>query len=200
MQQNITLKNDTIKNAPVSRGATSYLYQDIHKGNTMLLYTLHHRLMQPMLSISLLLILLQFQSLARADGVNWESLSPQQQETLAPMKDDWRELPPNRQERLRQGAERWNSLPPEQRNRLQDRMHRYDNMSREEKARIKERMREFKQLPPSEREALRDRWKNMPPDQKERMRERLHDVSPEDKDAFKQERRERKSKHQGRDR
>ena len=36
---------------------------------------------------------------AHAEGMTWEQLSPQQQETLAPVKDKWSTLPPERQER-----------------------------------------------------------------------------------------------------
>lgn len=167
-----TLLNTAIQKAPTLRGAMHYGYEGKNKGNTMQLHSVSHRRLKTFFSALLFAIFTQCYTLAHADGVDWESLSPQQQETLAPMRENWRELPPNRQERLRQGAERWNSLPPEQRNRLQDRMHRYDNLSPDEKGRIKERMREYRQLSPEERNELRERWRDVPPEQKERIRER----------------------------
>lgn len=164
---------------PPSKGMLKSIKMSHYKGNLMQCYVQHIKCMQSVFSLALLLMLMQFNQQAYADGVDWESLSPQQQEALAPMRDDWRELPPNRQERLRRGAERWNNLPLEQRNRLQERMHRYDDMRPEEKDRIRERMREFRQLPPEERSQLRERWRNMPPEQRERIRDRHNDAGSE---------------------
>ena len=45
-------------------------------------------------------------------GVSWESLSPQQQETLASVKDQWSTLPVERQQRLSNGAKKWATMDP----------------------------------------------------------------------------------------
>lgn len=173
----MTLQRIHHNKTPKLRGVQRNDKNSTHKGKNMQFYFEYSRCLQSVLSVTLLLALIQFHHQAHADGVDWESLSPQQQEALAPMRDDWRELPPNRQERLRRGAERWNSLPPEQRNRLQDKMHRYEEMSPDDKDRIRERMREYRKLPPEERNELRERWRNVPPEQKERIRERMDNRS-----------------------
>ena len=91
---------------------------------------------------------------APASAVPWESLSTQQQETLAPIKDKWNDLPAERQQRLSNGANKWVNMNPEQREHVQERLNRFKNLSPEDKAQVKENMRKFRELPPEKRKAL----------------------------------------------
>lgn len=150
-----------------------------------------------LLAFSLLIVTALLPNSAKAEGVAWESLTTQQQETLADVKDGWNDLPPHRQERLSNGADKWATMSPEQREQIKRKLNRYKNLPPEERARVKERMHQFKQLPPEEREALRERWQNMDPEKKAKFRERMEHRSPDER----QERREKfKQKRQKRDR
>ena len=43
-------------------------------------------------------------------GVEWQQLTPAQQNVLEPMREYWDKLPPGRQQALTRGAERWESM------------------------------------------------------------------------------------------
>jgi hypothetical protein len=148
-----------------------------------------------LLAFSLLIAAALLPSTVKAEGVAWESLTTQQQETLGDIKDGWNDLPPHRQERLSKGADKWATMSPEQRQQIKQKLNRYKNLPPEEKARVKERMHQFKQLPPEEREALRERWQNMDPDKKARFRERMEHRGPDERhegrEKFKQKRQKR---------
>lgn len=92
-----------------------------------------------LLALGLLMSAALLPSTAKAEGVAWESLSSQQQETLADIKDSWNDLPPHRQERLSKGADKWATMDPEQREQVKQKLNRYKNLSPEEKTRVKER-------------------------------------------------------------
>ena len=53
-----------------------------------------------------------------SQGIEWRSLSSEEQTLLSPFADKWATLPPGRQQRLRKGIKRWASMTPEQRARL----------------------------------------------------------------------------------
>lgn len=105
-----------------------------------------------------------FSNYVRAEGVTWDSLSLQQQQTLASFKDQWNTLPSQRQTRLSKGAEKWAAMDPKQRELMRTQLNRFKNLSPEDKALVKERIHLFKELPPEKRNALRKRWKNMSPE------------------------------------
>ena len=74
-----------------------------------------------LLVLSLSLASMLIPDSASAEGLSWESLSAQQQEMLASMKEGWNDLPPYRQERLSKGADKWATMSPEQREQTKDR-------------------------------------------------------------------------------
>ena len=103
-----------------------------------------------------------------ANGIGWQDLSNEQQETLAPLRDRWGDLPADRQERLSRGANKWREMDPQQRERARDNLQRYQQLSPDERAQAKERLREFKNRPPQEREQMREKWQERQHDRQER--------------------------------
>ncbi|MES2636855.1 MAG: DUF3106 domain-containing protein [Pseudomonadota bacterium] len=94
------------------------------------------------------------------NGIEWQDLSNEQQQTLAPLRGRWGELPAERQERLSKGANKWHEMDPQQRERARDNLQRYQQLSPNERAQAKERLREFKNRPPQEREQVREKWQD----------------------------------------
>lgn len=76
---------------------------------------------------------------AASEALPWDSLSPQEQQTLKRFHNRWEKLPPERQHRLQKGADRWSKLTPGQRRR------------------VRRKFRRWKKLPPEQRQAIRDR-------------------------------------------
>lgn len=102
------------------------------------------------------------------NGIGWQDLSNEQQETLAPLRDRWGDLPADRQERLSRGANKWREMDPQQRERARDNLQRYQQLSPDERAQAKERLREFKNRPPEEREQAREKWQGRQQDKQQR--------------------------------
>ena len=86
----------------------------------------------------------------------WEQLTPEQQQTLSPYRQQWDRLPPQQREDLARGAERWQDMTPEQRERAKRRIKQWQNLAPEDRERVRERYSEFKQMPPG-RTAARTR-------------------------------------------
>ncbi len=102
------------------------------------------------------------------NGIGWQDLSNEQQETLAPLRDRWGNLPADRQERLSRGANKWREMDSQQRERARDNIQRYQQLSPDERAQAKDRLREFKNRPPLEREQAREKWQERQQDRQER--------------------------------
>src|SRR6185295_694169 len=75
---------------------------------------------------------------ARADdGVPWQQLSPEQQQTLQQFKEQWDQLPADRQRQLVEGAERWKSLSPVEREQTKERLQRWQSLEPEDRERMR---------------------------------------------------------------
>jgi hypothetical protein len=67
----------------------------------------------------------------------WAALTPQEQQFLAPVRDQWQQLPPQQQQRLRRTAARWQNMPPEQQQRVHQRLVRFADSRRSSSCRPK---------------------------------------------------------------
>ena len=130
---------------------------------------------------------------AARPGVEWSSLSPDQQRLLDRYKDNWDELPHERQRNLARGSKRWLSMSPEersvaskrlehwrdlspqQRRMLRDRWLRFQSLSPEEQKAVRENFRRFRDLPPEQRRALRQRWNEATPEERRKLLESIRD-------------------------
>jgi len=78
------------------------------------------------------------------DGIPWEALSQDEQNTLRKHRDNWTTIKPGDQQKLRQGARRYLNLPLEKRQAVKRKHHQYEKMSPEERRRLREKYRNKK--------------------------------------------------------
>lgn len=116
-----------------------------------------------------------------AQGIDWQSLSTEEQTLLAPFAEKWAGLPPGRQQSLRKGIKRWTQLTPEQRARVKERFARWQQLPPEQREQVRRRFEHFMSLPPEERQRLRERFRSfrdLPAERREALRERWRQLSP----------------------
>lgn len=122
----------------------------------------------PTLAFALAVTLAGVVGPARADEARtrlpaWEQLTDQQREALiATVRDRWNDAPEQRARMLRH-AERWQQMTPEERQRAHHGMKRWRDMSPERRAEARALYQRMRHLPAAERDALRERWKDMSP-------------------------------------
>ncbi|MYM41895.1 DUF3106 domain-containing protein [Duganella qianjiadongensis] len=101
-----------------------------------------------------------------ADKTRWKDLTPQQQQTLAPLAAEWDQMEPLRRQK-------WLGI-----------IKRYASMNADEQARVQERMREWVKLTPDERRQVRQnfaRAKKIDPSQKNTQWESYQQLSDDEK-------------------
>ena len=99
-------------------------------------------------------------------GGAWSSLTPQQQEVLAPLRRDWPTIDATRQQKWLEIAARMPSMQPEERQRIQDRMREWARMTPEERGRARVQFQETRQISPQERQARWDAYMALPADER----------------------------------
>jgi hypothetical protein len=96
----------------------------------------------------------------------WEQLTPAQREQLiAPIRERWNSEPEQRH-RMLERAQRWKQLTPEQRERAHRGMKRWEHMNPEQRDQMRALYGKMRTLPPAERQALKERWRQMTPEQR----------------------------------
>jgi hypothetical protein len=97
---------------------------------------------------------------------NWDQLTPAQREQLiAPIRERWNNEPDQRQ-RMLERSQRWQQMTPEQRERAHRGVKRWEHMSPEQREQMRALYAKMRTLDPAERQALKDRWKQMTPEQR----------------------------------
>ncbi len=86
-------------------------------------------------------------------GTTWASLTPAQQQALAPLQNDWAKLEPNRRAKWLELSARFPSMPLEERHRVQARMAEWVRLTPAERTRARMQFQEVRQLPAEERQA-----------------------------------------------
>lgn len=91
----------------------------------------------------------------------WDQLTTEQREALiAPVRARWNNEPEKRA-RMLHHAERWQQMSPEERERARHGMKRWRDMSPERREEARALYQRLRGMPAAEREALRQRWKDM---------------------------------------
>jgi len=118
---------------------------------------------------------------------DWSSLTPSQQQALAPLHDQWSRLLPGQQQRFLRIAARWQDAAPPKRAAIEQRIAGWVAMTPEQRAALRTRYKKFHELPPDEQQDLRDafqHFRDLPPDQRQALRERFDRMSPAERDAM----------------
>lgn len=93
-------------------------------------------------------------ALAAADkGGAWSTLTPQQQQALAPLQRDWATLEANRRQKWLEVAGRFPTMPADERQRVQARMAEWARLTPAERTQARLQFQEVRQLPAQERNA-----------------------------------------------
>lgn len=99
----------------------------------------------------------------------WAELSPQQQETFAPLRENWDQMSASRRVRAMERAERrarWEAMTPEQRERLLHGARNFRDLPPELREKMRASMERVHQLPDGQRRELKQRWRAMDPEQR----------------------------------
>lgn len=95
-------------------------------------------------------------SVASAAPQRWNTLTPSQQEALAPMSHQWDSLPELQQKRLLNSAKLYPKLSPEKKQRFLSRLRTWSKLTPEQRQAAREKYRAFSQVPEERRNQVRD--------------------------------------------
>jgi hypothetical protein len=105
--------------------------------------------------IAAFLLLCMAGTTASAATAPWRTLTPAQQEALAPLAQQWDTLPELQQQRLLKTTKRYSRLTPEQKQRFRDRLTVWSKLTPEQRKAAREKYRAFKKVPPETRERVK---------------------------------------------
>jgi hypothetical protein len=106
----------------------------------------------------------------------WQALTPEQQDALAPLHRDWAGIDAVRRQKWLEIAARFPSLPPDERNRIQARMEDWAKLSPAERGQARLQFQETRQISPQQRAALWDAYLALPTEQRQALAERAKTV------------------------
>lgn len=109
-------------------------------------------------------------------GPEWASLTADQQQVLAPLRDKWSALSPEHKRRWLGIAKRYPAMTPEEQQRVQRRMQEWARLSSEQRWQARQQYRNIEKIAPDQREVLRRYWAEyqaLGPDER-----RMFDVPP----------------------
>ena len=89
---------------------------------------------------------------------NWAELSPQDQQTLAPMAPRWDALTTQRKKMWLGIAKNYPSMPPEEQAKVQRRLEHWVKLSQAERRTVRQGYKDIQKLPPDKKQALRQQW------------------------------------------
>lgn len=105
-------------------------------------------------------------------GPTWASLTPAQQQALAPMQREWSSLGPWRKEKWLEVAARFPKMPLAERVRVQERMTEWARMTPAERTRARIQFQEVRRLPADERQAKWQAYQALPDAERKNLAQR----------------------------
>ena len=100
-------------------------------------------------------VLAQAPGSATPPRVEWNALSPGEQQVLAPLRAQWDSASAVEQTRFRRVAARWQNAPQARRDAISQRLTRWTTMSPQQRAAVSARAQRFQQLSPQEQHDVR---------------------------------------------
>jgi hypothetical protein len=110
------------------------------------------RVKQPLF---ILLLALMFSVSAEAATKPWATLTPMQQEPLAPIANEWDSMPETQQKRLLAASKRYHKLMPAQKQRFLNRLTDWSKLTPEQRNRAREKYKAFQKVPADKREEVK---------------------------------------------
>ena len=124
---------------------------------------------------------------AVAPQPNWKDLSPTQKEILAPLQDDWNNMERFRRKKWLEIAAKYPKLSETEQARVQDRMQAWASLTPAQRQAARDRFRELaKQTNPKERAELAQKWadyQNLPENVRARLEEEARELDKANKRA-----------------
>ena len=106
-------------------------------------------------AIGVYLFLCFTSTLASAGPIPWHTLSPAQQEALAPLVQQWDGLSETQQDHLLKTAKRYPHMTPEQKQRYQDRLPVWIKLHPDQREAARKKYRAFNKVPAEKREQVK---------------------------------------------
>ena len=137
----------------------------------MIVHRLVHR--ARLLTVCLATAVLAPPAFAAPDKVvAWASLTPAQQQVLAPLQRDWSTLEPNRRQKWVEVAARFPAMPADERQRVQERMAEWARLTPAERIQARRQFQEVRQLPAEERQAKWQAYQALPEAERQSLAQR----------------------------
>lgn len=92
---------------------------------------------------------------ANAAKQSWSTLTPMQQEALAPVAKEWKTMPETQQKRLLATTKSYAKLSPELKQRFQTRLTEWSKLTPEQRNRAREKYQAFHKIPKEKREEVK---------------------------------------------
>ena len=92
-------------------------------------------------------LLITEQVLSQDKVIAWSSLTPVEQQTLAPLQNNWQKLSPERQAKLRNNAQRWSQMDPQQQAKIKQNRKRWQSLTPEQREQLKVKRAKFLEAP-----------------------------------------------------
>lgn len=102
----------------------------------------------------------------------WRSLTPQQQQVLAPLQRDWSTIDADRKQKWIEVARRFPALPSAEQQRIQDRMAEWARMTPTERGRARLQFQQTRQIPAEDRQARWEAYKALPDEERQELARR----------------------------
>lgn len=112
-----------------------------------------------------------------AGGPSWSSLSPAQQQALAPLQRDWSSIEPHRKQKWLEVSARFPTMPAEERARVKQRMADWARLTPAERALARMQFQEVRQLPAEERQARWQAYQALPEEERKTLAQRAKPVA-----------------------
>ncbi|HLL10358.1 MAG TPA: DUF3106 domain-containing protein [Rubrivivax sp.] len=107
-----------------------------------------------------------------AGGPAWATLSPAQQQALAPLQRDWASIEATRKQKWLEVSARFPAMPPDERARVQQRMADWARLTPAERTRARLQFQEVRQLPAEERQARWQAYQALPVEERKTLAQR----------------------------
>lgn len=104
-------------------------------------------------------------------GARWESLTPAQQQALAPLRQDWSSIDAQRKQKWIELASRFGQMPVAERTLIQQRMAEWARLPAGERTRVRQQFQEVRQISPDERQARWQEYQALPPERRQQLAE-----------------------------
>lgn len=102
----------------------------------------------------------------------WASLTPAQQQALAPLQQDWPNIDAQRRSKWLEVAARFPGMPPDERQRLMQRMIEWARLSPAERAQARLQFQQAQSISPEERQARWEAYQALPPEERSKLAQR----------------------------